>query len=57
MRIRDLYKLPGGRYWLWGKLGLVLMGGAMVSISLFDFSVKGLGCVPFLLFEGGQTMV
>ena len=29
--------------WLWGKLGLVLMGGA--SKSLIKFSVDGLGCV------------
>ena len=25
-RIRGLWKLPDGRDWLWGKLGLVLMG-------------------------------
>ena len=28
-RITDLMKLPDGRYCLTGKLGLVLMGGAM----------------------------
>ena len=32
-----------------GKLGLVLMGGAMLSKSLIQFSVEGLGCVPSLL--------
>ena len=31
IRIRGLRKLPGGRDWLWGKLGLVLMGRAMFS--------------------------
>ena len=34
-----------------GKLGLVLMGGAMLSKSLTQFSVDGRGCVPFLLFD------
>ena len=29
IRIRGLWKLPDGRNWLRGKLGLVLMGGAM----------------------------
>ena len=33
-RIRGLWKLPDGRNWLWGKLGLVLMGRAMFSKSL-----------------------
>ena len=34
-----------------GKLGLVLMGGAMLSKSLIQFSADGRGCVPSLLFE------
>jgi len=34
-----------------GKLGLVLMGGAMLSKSLIQFSVDGQGCVPSLLFD------
>ena len=33
-----------------GKLGLVLMGGAMFSKSLIQFSVDGCICVPSLLF-------
>ena len=33
-----------------GKLGLVPMGGAMLSKSLIQFSVDGQGCVPSLLF-------
>ena len=34
-----------------GKLGLVLMDGAMISKSLIQFSVDGWGCVPSLLFD------
>ena len=34
-----------------GKTGLVLMGGAMLSKSLIQFSVDGQGCVPSLLFD------
>ena len=49
-RIRGLWKLPDGRDWLRGKLGLVLMDGAMFSKSLIQFSVDGWGCVPSLLF-------
>ena len=33
-----------------GKLGLVLMGRAMLSKSLIQFSVDGRGCVPSLFF-------
>ena len=29
-----------------GKLGLILMGGAILSKSLIQFSVDGQGCVP-----------
>ena len=35
----------------WRKLGLVLMGRAMVSKSLIPFSVDGRGCVPSLLLD------
>ena len=51
IRIRGLWKLPDGKDWLWGKLGLVLMGGAMLSKSLIQFSVDGWNCVPSLLFS------
>ena len=34
-----------------GKLCLILMGGAMLSKSLIQFSVDGQGCVPSLLFD------
>ena len=37
--------------WLWRKPGLVLMGGAVLSKSLIQFSVDGQGCVPSLLFD------
>ena len=36
-----------------GELGLVLMGGAMLSKSLIQFSVDG--CVPSLILTRGQT--
>ena len=49
IRIRDLWKLPDGRDWLW-NLGLVLMGGAMLSKFSIQFSVDGWSCVPSLLF-------
>ena len=35
----------------WGKLGLVLMGRAMLHKSLIQFSIGGQGCVPSLLFD------
>ena len=51
IRIRGLWKLPDGRDWLRRKLGLVLMGGAMLSKSLIQFSIDGWDCVPSLLFD------
>ena len=54
---KRLWKLPDGRDWLRGKLGLVLMGGAMLSKSLIQFSVDWWSWVPSLLFTWGQTMV
>ena len=33
------------------ETGLVLMGGAMLSKTLIQFSVDGQGCVPSLLFD------
>ena len=50
-RIRGLWKFPDGRDWLRGKLGFVLMGGAMLSKSLIQFSIDGRGCVPSLLLD------
>ena len=56
-RIRGLWKLPDGRDRLRRKLGLVLMGGAMLNKSLIQFSVDGWSCVISLLFTRGQTVV
>ena len=39
-----------------GKLGLVLMGGAMLSKSLIQFSVDGWGCVPSCYLPGEEIM-
>ena len=46
-------RLMEASWWerLRGKLGIVLMGGAMLSESLIQFSVDGWGCVPSLLFD------
>ena len=51
MRIRGLWKLPEVRDRLSGKLDLVLLGGAVFSKSLIQFSVDGRGCVPSLLLD------
>ena len=40
-RIRGLWKFSDGRDWLRGELGFVLMGKAMLSKSLIQFSVDG----------------
>ena len=34
-----------------GEKGLIVIGGAMVSKPLIQFSVDGQGCVPSLLFD------
>ena len=36
--------------WLWGELGLALVGKATLSRSLIQFSTDGWGCVPSLQF-------
>ena len=53
IRIRGLWKLPDGKDWLKGKLSLVLMGGAMFSKSLIQFShfVNEWGCLPSLSLD------
>ena len=55
-RIRGLRKLPDGRDWQRGKLGLVLMGRARLNKSSIQFSVDGWSCVPSLLFTWDQEM-
>ena len=54
-RIRGLWKFPDERDYLWGKLGFVLMGGAMFSESLIQFSADRCGWVPSLLFSLRQN--
>ena len=47
-------KLMEASWWeilMRGKLCLILMGGAMLSKSLIQFSVDMQGCVPSLLFD------
>ena len=46
-------RLMEASWWerLSGKLSLVLMGRAMLSKSLIQFSVDGWSCVPSLLFD------
>ena len=39
------------------KLGVVLIGRAMLGNSLIQFSVDGWSCVPSLLFTWGQIIV
>ena len=53
MRVTGLWQLPNGRGWLWGKLGLALPGGALLSKSLIFCWWEGAGtiqCVPSLWF-------
>ena len=47
---KRLMELSDGNDLLRGKLGLVLLGRAMLSKSLIQFSVDGWSCVPSLLF-------
>ena len=54
---KRLWEPPDGRDGLSGNLGLTLMGGAMLSKSLIQFSVDGWGCLSSLLFGLSQTMV
>ena len=51
IRIRGWWKLPDGRDWLRGHLDVVLMGGAILSISLIHLSVDGWVFVPSLLSD------
>ena len=51
MRIRGLWKLPDGRDWLWGKLGLARVGKAMVNKPLIQFSADGVMEVMVISFK------
>ena len=57
MSIRGLWKLLDGRYWLWGKLGLALVGRTVLSISLIQFSVMGGAVFPLCSLAWGQTVL
>ena len=57
IRIRGPWKLPDGSNWSWGNLDLALMGGAMLSKSLTQFSIDRQGCVLSRSVASGQTMV
>ena len=48
MRLRDLCKLLNGRDWQWGKLGLALVGRALLNKALIQWSADGWGFTPFL---------
>ena len=47
---KRLYKLPDERDWLWGKLGLALVGKAILSKSLIQSSADEWVCAPFMQF-------
>jgi len=44
-----LCKLPDRRGWWWEKLGLALVGRALLSKALIHLSADEWGYVPFLL--------
>ena len=48
IRLRGLCKFPDERDWLWGKLGLALVGRVMLSKPLIQFA-DGWACAPSLL--------
>ena len=45
-KVKRFVEASDGKYWLWEKLDLALMGRAVLSKSLFQFSSDGWGCVP-----------
>ena len=57
IRIRGLCKIPDGRGWLWIKLGLALVGKAMLSKSLIQFSAMYGAVFPPCSLIWGQTIV
>ena len=48
MRLRVLCKLPAGRGWWWEKLGLALVGKALLSKALNQLLADGWSCIPSL---------
>ena len=57
IRIRCLWKFPNRRDWLWGNLGLVLMGRVMLSKSLVQIYVDGWTVFPPCGLAWGQPRV
>ena len=55
MRLRDLCKLLDVRDWWWEKLGLALVGRALLSKALIQLSADGWGCTPFLVVVWLET--
>ena len=53
--LRGLCKLPDGRDWQWEKLGLALVGRALLSKTLIQLSTDGWGCTPTLLSVWSQV--
>ena len=49
MRLRGLYKLLNGRDWQWEKLGLALVGRALLRKALIQLPVDGWGYTPSLV--------
>ena len=56
-RIGVLWNLLDGKHWVRRKLGLVLMGRAMLNKSSIQFFVDGQGCLPLCYVTWSQTMV
>ena len=54
-RIRGLWKLPAGRDWLWGRLDIVLMGGAILSKSS-NFLLMSRVVSPLCCLAWSQTV-
>ena len=46
MKVRNLYKFPDGRDWLWGKLSLALMGRTPLSKTLINCLLMGGAILP-----------
>ena len=55
MRIRGMCNLPDGKDWLWGQLGLALMGRAVLSKTLIQMSADGWDCALSLLVVWPET--
>ena len=49
-------KLPDRRDWWWEKLGLALMGKAVLSKALIQLSADEWGCAVFLLVIRLETI-